>query len=268
VFDDADTSHLVYAVAHEVGHHAGFEDVNSSNAPGCDSSDTVMLSPWTGGMPSGMTSADYAAASNSYPEPPPPPDPYTIPCDWTCGPSPIVLSFDGFYPELSPAEVAFDIRNDGYPPIIGWTAARTPSAFLVLDRDGDGMISRGAELFGNFTPVGSGLIGPRANNGFEALAWFDRPEAGGNGNGMIDPGDAVFGRLRLWFDLNHAGYSSPDELRTLSDAHVLWLSIHARSWGRQDPYGNKFRYGAPFAVTTGTDIRVRMAFDVYFTVLQ
>jgi hypothetical protein len=156
--------------------------------------------------------------------------------------SPIIIDTEGEGFQLTSADngVMFDIRGDGHPVKLAWTARGSHNAFLALDRNGDGTINSGKELFGNFTQQ------PAAAhpNGFLALAEFDKPENGGNGDGVIDEHDAVYPRLRLWIDENHDGISQPTELHTLAELGVLSLSLDYFQAEREDRFGNRFRYKA------------------------
>ena len=182
-------------------------------------------------------------------------------CTWvqvTCNSSPILIdvSGNGFLLTSAAGGVSYDISGNGVPAQMAWTAAGAQNAFLCLP-DGNGSCNTGKQLFGNFTPQ------PKSStpNGFAALAMYDTPASGGNGDGVIDAHDAIFSSLRLWIDANHDGISQPNELFTLPALGITSISLNYKWDQRTDQYGNVFRYRAQVGSTSGTG---RMAYDVFF----
>lgn len=187
--------------------------------------------------------------------PPPPPDPWCDAYCWTscdsygcpnpppCSCSPIVLDLDdnGFTFTGPDESVSFDIDADGIDNRITWTSSRGRDAFLVLDRNANGMIDDGAELFGTSTRLANGN---RAPNGYVALAEFDISTMGGNGNGVIDAGDSIWSELYLWVDADHDGTSDEPELLSLAAAGVIEIGTKYTRSNRSDKYGNLFRFKA------------------------
>jgi hypothetical protein len=152
----------------------------------------------------------------------------------------------------------FDISGTGYPIQMGWTAKDSDNEFLALPGT-DGLVHNGKQLFGNFTFQPPSDV----RNGFAALAVYDDPKNGGNGDGIIDSRDAIFSSLRLWIDANHDGVSQPGELHTLASMGVNSISLNYHADERHDQYGNGFRYRAKVNPGEATDTG-RMAYDVFF----
>lgn len=175
--------------------------------------------------------------------------------------SPIILNLEEPQIRLTDAGggVDFDINGDGRTERIAWTTLDSGAAFLALDRNGNGKIDDGTELFGNFT-----MQPPAASpNGFAALAIFDLPQLGGDANGRITEADAIFTRLKLWIDSNHDGESQDAELTSLSSFGIVSIDLDFRESRRQDQYGNEFRYRSKVHFLNNQQ---RFAYDVFLTV--
>jgi hypothetical protein len=207
---------------------------------------------------SGNTSGSNQSSEQCTPDPPAPTPDHPIDHNPLDGLSegtqdPIVINLRGPY-KLSGLEdpVTFDINASGHAIRIGWTARDADVAFLAFDRNGNGKIDDGSELFGNATPLSQG---GRAPNGFVGLAQYDV-----NGDGVVDASDPVWNELLLWVDANHNGVSEPSELRHITDSSITALEIQHHWTGRRDQSGNRFGYEGQLREGR----RARSFYDVFF----
>lgn len=182
--------------------------------------------------------------------------------DGICTPTPIVIDVfgNGFNLTNLAGGVHFDLDLDGVAEPLAWTSAGSDDAFLVLDRDGNGTIDNGRELFGDITPQPKPPLGEN-KNGFLALAEFDKTTTGGNGDGVISNDDSIFLSLRLWQDINHNGVSEQSELHELKSLGLKAIELHYKESKRTDKHGNKFKYRAKVKDNTNAQMG-RWAWDV------
>ena len=136
---------------------------------------------------------------------------------WTWPRDPIILDLDGDGLETVglAANIHFDHDGDGVLTRTGW--AGKDDALLVWDRNANGTIDTGAELFGDFTVLPNGTLAP---NGFAALAALDA-----NGDGILDASDPAFAELKLWRDTDQNGVTGAGELISLQDAGIVSLNL-------------------------------------------
>jgi hypothetical protein len=122
------------------------------------------------------------------------------------------LAGDGFdLAGVKESGVTTDLNKDGIPEGSGWV--KPSDGFLVLDRNGDGLVLDWSEI--SFVKDKAG-----ASTDLEGLVAFDS-----NGDFKLAAGDARFGEFRLWVDSNQDGIGQSGELRSLTDAGIVSVSL-------------------------------------------
>ncbi|GAA5786265.1 hypothetical protein YWS52_25880 [Chitiniphilus shinanonensis] len=158
--------------------------------------------------------------------------------------------------------VLFDHRADGVKTSTGWV--KPDDGLLVLDRNRNGKIDNGRELFGDATLKSDGTL---AKDGFDALADLDS-----NQDGKVDAADSAFANLRVWRDLNANGISDAGELFTLQQLGIAGFNVARTSNDEVLDNGNRIAdlgtyYHADGSVdqmgTTGQMADIDLAEDTY-----
>jgi hypothetical protein len=175
--------------------------------------------------------------------------------------SPLVLDLAGagLFEGVSLAEsrVSFDIGATGLRPRMGWL--KPTMGLLALDRNGNGRVDDGSELFGEAFAFADGKL---ATNGYAALASLDA-----NGDWAVDSSDPMFARLQVWVDANGNGVTDLGELRSLASLQIHRLGVAYSPSFRHGPralFDNDVRYEARFWGPARCGDTGCLSFDVYF----
>ncbi len=159
---------------------------------------------------------------------------------------PLVINFDGKGAELSQTRFQFDVEADGHDEQLA--SLKAGSGFLAFDRNGDGQINDGSELFG-----------PSSSRGFSELARFDE-----DGNHFIDEGDSIYNRLRIWAT-NPDGSS---QLLALGDKNVgaIFLGHLTTPFQLKDESNRSLGEVANTGLYLGEDGKVGVVQEINLTV--
>jgi len=129
--------------------------------------------------------------------------------------TPLVLAFQGEPVSFTKASGQFDLFGMETPVRSAWVGANTP--WLALDRNANGRIDDGMELFGSMTRLSTGV---RATHGFEALAELDE-----NHDGFITREDSAFDQIVLWSDSDQNRASVVHELASLAERGIVSIEL-------------------------------------------
>lgn len=160
---------------------------------------------------------------------------------------PLVLDIDGDGVETIAANsgITFDFDGDGLKTGTGWVNG--DDGFLVLDRQTNGVIDNGGELFGVDTIKSNGQ---KAKDGFDALRDLDS-----NADGVFDSQDTEFTNVRIWQDLNQDGVSQTHELKSLANHNIIAINLGSTSTN-QNSNGNLISAVGTFVRGDGSESSV------------
>ena len=130
---------------------------------------------------------------------------------------------------LEESNAFFDLDNNGFAEKTSWVGAK--EGLLAYDKNGDGVINGGNELFGDRTLMKDGKT--LASSGFAALTEYDD-----NKDGKIDSNDVIYALLRIWQDADGDGIASAGELRRLVDLGIVSIGLSYSNTGVTDSANN------------------------------
>ncbi|PKN89267.1 MAG: hypothetical protein CVU51_01055 [Deltaproteobacteria bacterium HGW-Deltaproteobacteria-1] len=159
---------------------------------------------------------------------------------------PLTLDLDGDGFETIAASttnpILFDHDGDGLKTGTGWI--KPDDGLLVMDRNSNGTIDNGTELFGDSTPL---YAGGTATDGFAALAQEDT-----NFDGVVNNLDANWNNLRVWRDLNSDAISQSEELLTMDQAGIIEINVNSIAHSQVLANGNQIADLGTYTKTDGT----------------
>lgn len=168
-----------------------------------------------------------------------------------CVRSPLILDLDGDGVETIGLSngVYFDHDNNGFAEKTGW--AGQDDGLLVIDKNHNGIVDNGSELFGDNSSAG-------ATNGFAALSQYDS-----NHDGMISAKDSQFADLKVWRDRNSNGITDAGELMSLYQAGIKSIATGYTAQDVTDAQGNSHELAGTYTRLNGSEAKVE---DVWFQV--
>ena len=155
--------------------------------------------------------------------------------------------------------VYFDHNGDKVAMKTSWIGKE--DGLLVHDRNNNGIIDDGSELFGNFTP-----LNPNNNlndknlavNGYHALKSYDM-----NNDGIIDSNDEIYKHLKVWQDINGDGISQENELKTLEQANIKSLNLAFSNIDKDLDNGNNLMFEGNYTDNEGKEHKMA---DINFNI--
>ena len=152
--------------------------------------------------------------------------------------------------------VFFDHNGDKIAFKSSWV--NSSDGILARDIDGDGKITSGAELFGNFTKLKNGEL---AKNGAQALKDLDD-----NNDGIFDSNDKAFNEILVWQDKNSDGISQKNELKTLNEHNIKSIDLEFMADNTALDKDNKQILIGSFSTNISNESKNNLASDIDFSV--